>query len=135
MFLIVSFVSSSKPLLFNEICAVKILKEMVNDLLFYHLSSKFLIIPVQPVNSTLNSQIYYSKAQTFLSKLVRTYKQIHIVISLLCIIFHYFTSTIIIPVCLLPTRDENLLASFESHCNIFKNIFLIRYSSTCKTFD
>ena len=50
---IMSFVSSSKPLLFKEICAFKILTEVVNDLLFHHLFSKFFIILVHPVNPTL----------------------------------------------------------------------------------
>ena len=48
-----SFVASSKPHLFKDIYAVKILKEVVNDLLFYHLFSKFFIILVHPVNPTL----------------------------------------------------------------------------------
>lgn len=68
MFSIMSFVSSSKPLLFKEICPERILKEMVNFLLLYPSFTELSIILVHSVNPTLNYYIHYPKAQTFLNK-------------------------------------------------------------------
>ena len=46
------------------------MKEVVNDLFFYYLYFKFLFF----CESDLNCYIHYLKAQTFLSKRIRTYK-------------------------------------------------------------
>lgn len=71
---------------------------MVNFLSLYPSFTELSIILVHSVNPTLNYYIHYPKAQTFLNKRFPAYKEIYIVTSLLCLIFHYFTSRINIPV-------------------------------------